>query len=56
VNVTAQDSLTKYLIPTTERAKILEKLHFMNINSYSLFGDEEGLMEELAYQEIERRE
>lgn len=56
VRGTAQDSLVKYLIPAWERPKVLEKLHFMNINAYSLFGDEEGLMEELAYQEIERRE
>jgi hypothetical protein len=28
----------------------------MNINAYSLFSDEETLMEELAYQEIGRKE
>lgn len=54
--VTPQDSLIKFLIPTTERSTVMEKLHYMNINAYSLFGDEEGLMEELAYQEIESRE
>lgn len=54
-NETEQDILTKYLIPRTERQKVLSKLDFMNINSYSLFGTEESLMETLAYQEIERR-
>ena len=50
------DLANKYLIPRSERRKVLEKLHFMNINAYSLFSDEETLMEELAYQEIGRSE
>jgi len=50
------DLVNKYLIPRREREKVLEKLHFMNINAYSLFNDEETLMEELAYQEIGRRD
>ncbi len=50
------DLVNKYLIPRSERGKVLEKLHCMNINAYSLFGDEETLMEELAYQEIGRKE
>jgi hypothetical protein len=28
----------------------------MNVNAYSLFGDEDGLMETLAFKEIEERE
>lgn len=40
--------LTKYLVPRSDRPKVLAKLDRMNINSYSLFGNEEGLMETLA--------
>lgn len=49
------DILTKYLIPRSERPKVLSKLDLMNINSYSLFINEESLMETLAYQEIEKK-
>ena len=49
-----QDILTKYLIPRSQRAKVLSKLYFMNINAYSLFVNEESLMATLAYQEIDR--
>jgi hypothetical protein len=38
-----QDILTKFLIPKTERAKVLARLDLMNINAYSLFGDEDNL-------------
>ena len=55
-NIVRQDKLIKYLIPTSERSKVLNKLDFMNINSYSLFINEESLMATLAYQEIEKRE
>jgi hypothetical protein len=54
--VTLHDLANKYLIPRSERGKVLEKLHFMNVNAYSLFGDEETLKEELAYQEIGRQD
>jgi hypothetical protein len=50
-----QDSLTKYLIPASERPKVLARLDLMNINAYSLFGDEDHLMGTLAYREIERK-
>ncbi|ULA63748.1 MAG: FRG domain protein [Nitrospira sp.] len=52
----AQDVLVKYLISASERDKVLEKLDRMNVNAYSLFGNEESLMETLAYREIEKRE
>jgi hypothetical protein len=42
----------KYIIPRKEKGKALERLHTMNINAYSLFGDEETLMETLAYEGI----
>lgn len=51
--VTIQNILTKYLVPSAERAKVLGKLDLMNINAYSLFGDEENLMKLLAYREIQ---
>jgi hypothetical protein len=50
-----QDVLTKFIIPKKERAKVLDKLHMMNITAYSLFGSEESLLATLAYEEIERR-
>lgn len=49
-----QDVLVKYLIPASERDKVLEKLDLMNVNAYSLFGNEEALMDTLAYREIEK--
>lgn len=53
--VVAQDFLTKYVIPKSERDRFLGKLDLMNINAYSLFRDESSLMQTLAYREIERR-
>lgn len=50
-----QGSLKKYILPRKERAKALEKLNTMNISAYPLFGNEESLMETLAYQEIAQR-
>lgn len=49
-----QDMLVKYLIPVGERDKVLAKLDLMNVNAYSLFGNEESLMDTLAYREIEK--
>jgi hypothetical protein len=54
-NEEGQDLLTKYEIPRTERSKVLTRLERMNITAFSLFGNEESLMETLAYQEIEKR-
>lgn len=54
-NKRKQDILIKYLIPRRERSNVLSKLNLMNINAYSLFINEESLMETLAYQEIERK-
>ena len=47
-----QDVLVKYRIPLSEWRQFLDKLSLMNINAYSLFGSEEGLMETLAYRAI----
>lgn len=48
-----QGTLTKYMLPFGERAKVLKQLHRMNVTAFSLFGSEESLMETLAYEEIE---
>lgn len=42
-----QDVLCKFELPGSERAKVLEHCHRFNLNSYSLFGSEESLMETL---------
>ncbi len=47
-----QDFLRKYIIPGTEKSKVLEKLDLMNINAFSLFGNEESMLSTLAYKEI----
>lgn len=52
--VIPQDSLTKYIIPVTERRHFMRKLESMNIHTYSLFRDETSLMQTLAYREIEK--
>lgn len=49
-----QDFLKKYIIPSKDRKRILEKLRLMNINAFSLFGNEESLMSMLADLEIEK--
>ncbi len=51
-----QDILTKFVIPKTERTKVLDRLGLMNITAYSLFGDEESLLATEAYEKIEGRE
>jgi hypothetical protein len=43
-----QDILTKYLIPASERERVLRKLQLMNITSYSLFESIESLLELIA--------
>jgi len=47
-----QDLLTKYIIPSSEREKALYDIRLMNINSFSLMGNEEGLMAYLAEKEF----
>lgn len=48
-----QDFIRKYIIPSSERKKVLKKLDLMNINAYSLFDNEDSLISTLAYREIE---
>ena len=47
-----QDLLWKFNIPTTERIRFLQKLQTMNINSYSLFGTEDSLVDSIATEEF----
>ncbi|MCX5734923.1 MAG: FRG domain-containing protein [candidate division NC10 bacterium] len=49
---TNQDVLTKIRIPASKQNEFLDRLSLMNINAYTLFGNEEGLMEALAYKAI----
>ncbi len=51
----SQDLLLKYLIPRSERMKVVKRLHLMNVTKYALFGNEDSLMETLAFQEIEAK-
>ncbi|MBI4167658.1 MAG: FRG domain-containing protein [Candidatus Aenigmarchaeota archaeon] len=51
-----QDLLCKFILPSTEQEKILEKLAMMNINALSLFGSDESLMGWLAYERLKRQD
>lgn len=42
----------KFIIPVSERTKVLSLLDEVNLNAFSLFGSEEGLMETLANREF----
>lgn len=43
--------LTKYIIPSTERGKVLRSLEIYNVSAYSLFGTEESLLETMFLHE-----
>jgi len=51
-----QDLLWKFNIPYSERLKVLSLLDGYNINSLSLFGSEESLMETMALREIQLKD
>jgi hypothetical protein len=48
-----QDVITKFILPSTERVKILKLLDEFNLNAFSLFGSEESLMETMALREFD---
>lgn len=50
-----QDYIRKICIPRSLRHDVLARLDEMNINEYSLFRNEEGLMSMLAFREIMNR-
>jgi hypothetical protein len=54
-NSESQDLLWKFNIPAAERLKVLKVLDDVNINAFSLFGSEEGLMETMALREFHFR-
>lgn len=47
-----QDLLWKFTLPASERTTVLRDLDRYNLNSYSLFGTEESLIETVAQREI----
>jgi len=47
-----QDRLWKFILPATEKKKVLVHLNRYNINAFSLFGSEESLMEMIANKEF----
>lgn len=50
-----QDILFKITLPSNMKFDVLQRLHRMNINAFTLFGTEEALMAEMAYKEIDLR-
>jgi hypothetical protein len=44
------------MLPGSLRLEVLDKLDYMNINGYTLFNSEDGLMESLAFREVEALE
>ena len=51
-NASSQDRLWKFNLPVSERNKVMRVLDKMNINSYSLFGTEDSLVDTIASREI----
>lgn len=41
-------AIKKFILPSTERLRVLDMLNEQNINAYTLFGNEEGIMQTLA--------
>lgn len=52
LNKKNQDLLKKFIIPFEQKNSFLKHLNRMNINSYSLFETEEGLLDKLANEEF----
>lgn len=48
-----QDKLIKYILPSSDREVALEKLDRMNINAFTLFGNEDALARTLAFRTID---
>lgn len=51
-NDPTQDVLYKFILPSSIKENVLNKLFEMNINAYTLFSNEEALMEMLAFKEL----
>lgn len=48
-----QNFLIKIELPSSEKPLVMRKLNQMNINAFSLYGNQEGLAHMLAYSELE---
>ena len=44
--------ITKFILPSRERSRVLDMLDEQNINAYTLFGNEEGIMQTLANRQL----
>lgn len=51
-NDPANHSVKKFVLKADEKQKVLEMLYSMNINAYTLFGNDESLMQMLAFKEL----
>ncbi len=56
VPVFEQDALLKFVLPATERIKVLRKLDAQDFNAFSLFATQESLMDTLAIRELDLHE
>ena len=54
-HVIQQDALWKFILPATDRLKVLKSLDDHNLNAFSLFASEESLMETMALRELDFR-
>ena len=50
-----QDFLWRFVIPANERTKVLRHFDKFNLNEFTLFDSEEGLLEMLAMREFDLR-
>lgn len=50
---TDQDVIIKFVLPSAERKKILKLLDSFNLNSFSLFGSEDSLMDTISVREFD---
>jgi hypothetical protein len=46
-----QDILFKFILPSNQRKEVLDELADFNLNAFTLFGSEEGLLEALSFRE-----
>jgi len=51
-NLDDQDFVVKFNIPYKEKLKVMKQLDKYNLNAFSLFGNEESLMETVAFREL----
>jgi hypothetical protein len=54
-SVVVQDVIRKFVLPVSERTKVLGILDKYNLNAFSLFGSEESLMHTVAMRELLRK-